>query len=153
MKHIHKVYTMTIAMLLSLVYSTNTHIITAEISYGELVDKITILTIKSERINTRSKLNNVHTELATLQKVYDEYIGNRIDVQQLRELLKKINEMLWDIEDAIRIKERNKEFDNEFIALARSVYITNDKRCSIKKQIDILLESHITEEKSYEELV
>ena len=67
-------------------------------------------------------------------------------------MLQKINENLWNIEDAIRIKERNKTFDDEFIELARSVYITNDKRCAVKKQIDILLGSHLTEEKSYEEL-
>lgn len=138
---------------LFLASQTNCHIVTAEISFGELVDKITILTIKSERITTRSKLNNVHTELEVLQKAYEEYIGNRADVQELKELLKKINEILWEIEDAIRIKERNKEFDDEFIELARNVYLTNDKRCMVKKQIDILLESHITEEKSYEELV
>jgi hypothetical protein len=60
--------------------------------------------------------------------------------------------MLWDIEDALRIKERNKEFDNEFIEIARSVYITNDRRCAVKKQIDAILGSHITEEKSYEKL-
>jgi len=67
--------------------------------------------------------------------------------------LKKINEILWEIEDAIRVKERNKEFDDEFIELARNVYLTNDKRCMVKKEIDMLLGSHITEEKSYEELV
>jgi len=138
---------------LFLASQTNCHIVTAEISFGELVDKITILTIKSERITTRSKLNNVHTELEVLQKAYEEYIGNRTDVQELKELLKKINEILWEIEDAIRVKERNKEFDDEFIELARNVYLTNDKRCMVKKEIDMLLGSHITEEKSYEELV
>ena len=152
MKQITYLAVIAIASVL-LTSQTNCHIVTAEISYGELVDKITILTIKSERITTRSKLNNVHTELEALQKAYDEYIGNRIDVQELKELLKKVNEILWEIEDAIRIKERNKEFDDEFIELARNVYITNDKRCMIKKEIDMLLGSHITEEKSYEELV
>lgn len=129
------------------------HVITAQISFGELVDKITILTIKSERITNEAKLKNVHTELEALQKIYDEYIGSRPDALQLQELLKQINEILWEIEDAIRIKERKKEFDAEFIELARNVYITNDKRCGIKKEIDALLGSLITEEKSYEELV
>ena len=131
----------------------NCHVITAQISFGELIDKITILTIKSERITNEAKLKNVHTELEALQKIYEEYIGNRSDALQLQELLKQINEILWEIEDAIRIKERKKEFDAEFIELARSVYITNDKRCFVKKEIDTLLGSHITEEKSYEELV
>lgn len=126
--------------------------VSAEISYGELIDKITILTIKSERIHNTEKLKNIMTELKALQKVYADYVGNRIDVPQLQELLKKINETLWDIEDAIRMKERNKEFDDEFIELARNVYITNDKRCMMKKEIDKLLGSHITEEKSYEDI-
>lgn len=151
MKHIKSIYYTTLLLLLPLSLHGNT--VTAEISYGELVDKITILTIKSERITTRSKLQNVYTELEVLQKVYDEYIGNRTDILQLKTFLKKVNEALWDIEDAIRIKERNKEFDDEFIALARGVYTTNDERCAIKKKIDILLESRITEEKSYEEIV
>lgn len=131
----------------------NCNTVTAAISYGELIDKITILTIKSERITHEEKLKNVRTELSSLQKTYGECVGNRLDVPQLQTLLKKVNEALWDIEDAIRVKERNKEFDDEFIAIARSVYITNDKRCMIKKQIDALLGSYITEEKSYEEMV
>jgi len=151
MKHIKNISIAIVSLLL--MFQANCQVVTAEISYGELVDKITILTIKSERIITRSKLNNVYTELEALQKVYDEYIGSRTDVQELKELLKKVNEILWEIEDAIRIKERNKEFDDEFIKLARNVYITNDRRCMIKKEIDMLLGSHITEEKSYEELV
>jgi phenylalanyl-tRNA synthetase alpha subunit len=146
---------LSIASITSLLLSTQTNCqaITAQISFGELVDKITILTIKSERITNEAKLKNIHTELEALQKIYDEYIGGRADALQLQELLKKINEMLWEIEDAIRIKERKKEFDDEFIELARNVYITNDKRCVVKKKIDTLLGSHITEEKSYEELV
>jgi hypothetical protein len=127
--------------------------ITAEISYGELIDKITILTIKSQRISSEEKLKNIRTELASLQDTCNHFIGNHPDIGELQSLLQKINEDLWDIEDAIRIKERKQEFDDEFIAIARSVYITNDQRCAIKKQIDILLGSHLTEEKSYEELV
>ncbi|HLW73022.1 MAG TPA: DUF6165 family protein [Candidatus Babeliales bacterium] len=153
MKHAKSIYYASIASVLLITSQVHCHIITVEISYGELVDKITILTIKSERIIHRGKLKNIGTELEILQKVYDEYIGDRLDVLQLKKLLKTINEMLWDIEDAIRVKERNQEFDDEFIALARGVYTTNDKRCMIKKDIDKLLESHITEEKSYEEIV
>jgi len=126
--------------------------VTAEISYGELIDKITILTIKSQRITNEEKLKNVCTELASLQAACNHYIGSRADIATLQALLQEINEALWDIEDAIRIKERNKEFDDEFIAIARSVYITNDKRCAVKKQIDTILGSHLTEEKSYEKL-
>jgi hypothetical protein len=127
--------------------------ISAEISYGELIDKITILTIKSQRITNEEKLKNIRTELASLQNTCNHFIGSREDIAHLQSLLQKINEELWDIEDAIRIKDRKQEFDDEFIAIARSVYITNDQRCAIKKQIDLLLGSHITEEKSYEELV
>lgn len=126
--------------------------VTAEISFGELIDKITILTIKSQRITDREKLKNVHTELASLQRTCDNFVGSRADIEHLQALLQKVNEALWDIEDAIRVKERNQEFDDEFIAIARSVYITNDQRCAIKKQIDTLLGSHLTEEKSYEKL-
>ena len=129
------------------------HTITAQISFGELIDKITILTIKSERITNQAKLKNIYIELAALQKTYNTHIKKCIHILQLQEQLKTINEALWEIEDAIRIKERKQEFDAEFIELARNVYITNDKRCMIKKQIDELLGSTITEEKSYEDLV
>lgn len=153
MKQVKSVYYASIASLSLLASQADCHTVTAEISCGELVDKITILTIKSERITNEEKLKNVCTELEELQKVYDEYIGDLLDTVQLQDLLKTTNEMLWDIEDAIRVKERNQEFDNEFVELARSVYTTNDKRCMIKKNIDKLLGSHITEEKSYEEIV
>lgn len=139
--------------LLSLFFSffyIQSKTVTAEISCGELIDKITILLIKSHRITNEEKLKNILTELASLQITYEHEIGFRQDIAKLQELLQKINEKLWDIEDAIRIKERKQEFDKEFIAIARSVYMTNDQRCAIKKQIDMLLGSHITEEKSYE---
>ena len=153
MKSIHTIFTTITASLLISTLQTSCQTISAEISYGELIDKITILTIKSQRITSEEKLKNVRTELASLQETCDTFVGNREDIAHLQALLQEVNENLWDIEDAIRIKERNKEFDDEFIAIARSVYITNDQRCSIKKQIDLLLGSHITEEKSYEELV
>lgn len=124
--------------------------VTAEVSCGELIDKITILMIKSQRIANQEKLKNIIKELTSLQKTRDSEIGFRQDVAELQALLQKINEKLWDIEDTIRLKERKQEFDHEFITIARNVYITNDQRCAIKKQIDILLGSDITEEKSYE---
>src|SRR5438445_2319808 len=129
MKHIKNIYYTSIVGLLLLVSQANGKTITAEISYGELVDKITILTIKSERIITRSKLNNVYTELEALQKVYDKHIGNRLDVLQLKELLQSINAAQWDMEDAFRIKERNNEFDEEFVTITLNIPTSNDKRC------------------------
>ncbi len=123
--------------------------IMAKISYGELIDKITILEIKTERITDPKKLKNIRTELASLYETYQQYIGNSTRVQQLRQKLKTINEILWNIEDDIREKERNQIFDNEFIQLARRVYLNNDQRCAIKRRINILLGSHIIEEKSY----
>ena len=143
-------YTLLINVIL-FTYQTHCNKITAEISCGELIDKITILKIKSERIGDPEKLKNVHTELETLQNTCDKCIDNYAAIAQLQETLQQVNQALWDIEDAIRVKERNKEFDNEFIQIARSVYITNDKRCMIKKEIDRVLGSRITEEKSYEE--
>jgi hypothetical protein len=153
MKHIKNIYYASIASIILFTCQSNGSTVTAEISYGELVDKITILTIKSERIITRSKLKNIYTELEALQKIYDKFIGNRLDVLQLKELLKTINESQWDMEDAFRIKERKNEFDEEFITNALNIRASNDRRCSVKKQIDELCGSTITEEKSYEELV
>jgi hypothetical protein len=152
MKHIRTIFSCAFVCALFLAQFANCQTVTAEISYGELIDKITILTIKSQRITDKEKLKNVRTELASLQDTCNHFIGSRDDIAQLQKLLQHINEALWDIEDAIRVKERNKEFDNEFIEIARSVYVTNDRRCTIKKQIDALLGSHITEEKSYEKL-
>lgn len=151
MKHQRSLSCIALILFFS-VLNIEAEVVTAEISFGELIDKITILTIKSERISHKEKLQNIRTELASLQETYSNSIGNRDDIVYLQSLLQKINEALWDIEDAIRVKERNQEFDDEFIAIARRVYVTNDQRCSIKKQIDQLLGSHITEEKSYEEL-
>ncbi len=148
------IYYTYIALLITILLSTcptYCNKICAEISCGELIDKITILKIKSEQITDPEKLQNVLTELAALQQTCDEYIDKNAEVERLQQLLQEINQALWDIEDAIRVKERNKEFDDEFIEIARSVYITNDKRCVIKKEIDKVLGSRITEEKSYEE--
>lgn len=149
MKHIGKTYLFTIAFLSS--FSTiASKQVQAAISLGELVDKITILTIKTERISDSEKLKNVLTELQLLQQLFNNHIGNHPDIAQLMTELKTTNEKLWDIEDLIRAKERTKDFGDEFIQLARSVYITNDKRCSLKRKIDTILGSEILEEKSYE---
>jgi Tfp pilus assembly protein PilO len=122
----------------------------AEISYGELIDKITILRIKSERIADLPKLKNIFIELASLLTTLEEQIGYRSDIIALMGELKKTNEALWDVEDLLRLKERAKDFSDEFIQLARTVYITNDHRFTLKKKIDVLLGSRISEEKSYE---
>ncbi len=118
-----------------------------EISIGELVDKITILEIKSERIKDEEKLKNVKNELSALKK----YLSQTIISEESKEFnqLKKVNEELWEIEDKIRIKEQKQEFDNEFIQLARSVYFKNDTRFEIKKKINLLTSSEFIEEKEY----
>jgi hypothetical protein len=149
MKHIKKISLCTFALLSSF-SPIESKQVQAAISLGELIDKITILTIKTERISDSEKLKNITVELELLQQLFNEYIGNRADIAQLMKELKITNEKLWDIEDMIRGKERIKEFNDEFIQLARSVYITNDKRCSLKRTIDTILGSEILEEKSYE---
>ena len=121
-------------------------IINAPISIGELIDKITILEIKKNKFQ-KSKLENVLKELSYLRRLMEK---NKIEINDdLLTQLKEINLTLWDIEDQIRIKEKNKEFDNTFIELARSVYFKNDKRAEIKKNINLLSNSEITEEKFY----
>lgn len=118
------------------------------ISPGELLDKITILEIKSENIEDKEKLANVGTELKLLSQIWESTNPNS-DLEALKQELKDNNKALWDIEDKIRIKESNKEFDQVFIELARSVYIQNDKRADTKKKINLKLGSMIVEEKSY----
>ena len=121
-------------------------IINAPISIGELVDKITILEIKKNKLQN-SKLENVLKELSFLRELIERY---KVDItDDLFCQLKEVNLSLWNIEDQIRIKEKNKEFDNDFIELARSVYFKNDKRAEIKKSINQLCNSEITEEKFY----
>jgi hypothetical protein len=118
-------------------------------SFGELIDKITILRIKSERIENGEKLQNILNELKLLEEIRVESIPSSIEIQDEFVQLKKTNETLWDIEDHIRAKESRKEFDGEFIQLARSVYIENDRRAAIKRRINQKLGSSILEEKSY----
>jgi len=125
--------------------------ITSPISLGELVDKITILEIKKERIQDENKLKNVIVELNALRKVLSKCLSNKEynNLLKLLEELKQINLKLWVIEDEIRDWERKKEFGSEFIKLARSVYFTNDERANIKKNINVLFGSTLVEEKSY----
>lgn len=120
------------------------------ISYGELIDKITILEIKYARIDDPAKRANVERELAVLT---DSWLNAGVDpatIEHTRAELKTVNERLWDIEDAIREKEAAKTFDESFLELARSVYQTNDKRAALKRVINDALGSDLVEEKSYQ---
>lgn len=121
----------------------------AEISSGELIDKITILQIKTERIKDAKKLANIRKELASLMATKEEEIGSSEKLDQLTYDLYVINNQMWDIEDAIRDKEIKGEFDEQFKELARSVYRTNDRRMAVKRAINDLLESALVEEKEY----
>jgi hypothetical protein len=121
--------------------------INTPISVGELVDKITILKIKSEFITDKEKLSNILFELKNLNDVYKTI---NVDLTELESNLYDVNKCLWEIEDNIRIKEKKKDFDGVFIALARDVYQTNDKRFELKNKINQLTNSSIKEEKSYE---
>ena len=121
------------------------------ISCGELFDKITILQIKLDKLTSKNALNNVGREFKQLQSILIKYFPNSIEAKQLEEELKQINQQLWDIEDNIRDKERNRSFDDEFIQLARSVYIINDERSRIKRKINDIFGSEFVEEKSYSE--
>lgn len=120
------------------------------VSPGELLDKITILEIKSERMAEPDKLVNVRTELALLRDAWAGSVREDETVDSLHTQLKKVNETLWEIEDDIRAKERAGEFDQGFIELARSVYLTNDRRSQIKKKLNLFLGSLLVEEKSYQ---
>jgi hypothetical protein len=119
------------------------------ISPGELIDKITILEIKSASITDPAKLANVRTELALLQETWRNSAYASADIAAEWTALRNINKNLWDIEDDIRDKERARTFDQEFIELARAVYVTNDERAAVKRTINTKLGSKIVEEKSY----
>lgn len=123
--------------------------ISVEVSTGEFLDKITILEIKAERIQDPAKLVNIHRELDILRQTWADSPASQTDISVLLAELKAINESLWEIEDRIRIKESEAAFDNEFIELARSVYIINDKRAEVKRQLNQALGSNLMEEKSY----
>jgi hypothetical protein len=119
------------------------------VSWGELIDKVTILEIKAERITRRDALANVRRELAALNAVVAASVPRRGGIARLKAALRKINLALWEIEDAIRLKERAGTFDAEFIKLARAVYRTNDRRAAVKRRINDRLGSALVEEKHY----
>jgi hypothetical protein len=121
------------------------------ISPGELLDKITILRIKSARMRDASKLANVRTELEALERIWSASPYAAIDVASDVSALLAVNERLWSIEDDIRDKERGQTFDGEFVRLARAVYIENDERAAIKRRLNVKLGSSLIEEKSYAE--
>lgn len=126
--------------------------ISAPVSPGELIDKITILEIKQERIKDVDKVKNVKLELELLESLWDGsvYQSSALVVKKRAEL-KFINEELWVIEDDLRLKESKVEFDRDFIELARSVYLTNDRRASVKREINLEVGSKLIEEKSYQD--
>jgi hypothetical protein len=121
------------------------------ISPGEMLDKITILRIKSERMSDPGKIANVRIELSALEQTWEESPYSRIDVAAEIAALAEVNARLWVIEDDIREKERARAFDADFIRLARAVYIENDERAAIKRRINIKLGSTLVEEKSYKQ--
>jgi hypothetical protein len=119
------------------------------VSWGEVIDKITILEIKAERIADAAKLVNVRRELDALAAVRDQSHPGHAGLAALAAELKDINLKLWEIEDDIRGCERARDFGPRFVALARSVYVTNDERAAVKRRINDLLGSALVEEKSY----
>jgi hypothetical protein len=121
------------------------------ISVGELLDKISILKIKSKKITNKEKLLNISIELSELMSVCNEELSSYKNCNEMIDELEFINTELWEIEDEIRKQENKKDFNEKFIALARSVYITNDKRFDIKNKINQECGSIIKEEKSYEQ--
>jgi hypothetical protein len=125
--------------------------ISVPVSHGELIDKITILEIKVARMSDPAKLANVRTELDLLSRTWAQAAESTIDIAVERARLKAVNEALWDIEDRIRLKEKARAFDAEFIELARSVYVRNDERAASKREINEKLGSTLVEEKSYED--
>ena len=121
------------------------------VSFGELLDKIAILQIKSERMTDPAKLANVRKELEALERTWMAHPAAGKDIVRLRADLKAVNERLWVIEDDIRNEERAQRFGDEFIRLARAVYFENDERARIKKDINLALGSAYVEEKSYQD--
>lgn len=126
-------------------------VIKVPVSFGEVLDKITILEIKSERIGDEAKLKNVRLELEELSATWNEAVTDQDAIADLRKQLKAVNEDLWVIEDDIRDQEAAQDFGPRFIELARAVYVTNDKRAAIKKDVNLALGSRFVEEKSYQD--
>jgi hypothetical protein len=120
-----------------------------EVSTGEILDKFSILIIKRSNINDDAKLDNVQKEMDELRPIFNELTRDKKVFSKYVDLA-EVNKRLWDIENEIRECERYKDFGDRFIELARSVYITNDERAKIKKEINLLTNSGIVEEKSYE---
>jgi hypothetical protein len=120
------------------------------VSPGELLDRITILEIKHAYITQTEKKHHIETELELLRRAAKKHIAKSPVLASLTRELKAVNEMLWQIEDAIRCCERNADFGDEFIGLARAVYRQNDRRSEVKRHINTLLDAEIVEEKSYE---
>ena len=127
-------------------------LIQTPVSLGEVIDKITILEIKQDNISDADKLKNITTELVQLQQVIEQSLNEQqlTQLQQPKQRLKEINQSLWNIEDDIRDCERQQDFGEQFIELARSVYFTNDKRAAVKKEINLAFGSELVEEKSYQ---
>jgi len=123
--------------------------ILSEISAGELLDKISILEIKLKKIKDKDSLNEVKKEYKILKKIQNSYISKNNKVKKLFLSVKKINIQLWNVEDKLRIYEKNKKFNKKFIELARGVYFNNDKRAKIKLEINKILGSNIREVKQY----
>jgi len=126
-------------------------VIKVPVSFGEVLDKITILEIKSERIADAEKVKNVRLELDELSATWNEAVQDQAAIADLRKQLKEVNEALWEIEDDIRDQEAAQDFGARFIELARAVYVTNDKRAAIKKDVNLALGSRFVEEKSYQD--
>lgn len=119
------------------------------VSPGEFLDKLSILEIKSERMSDAAKLKNVRNELSLLRRVWSGSAYANKDIEEEYQQLRSVNEQLWDIEDRIRLKEADKDFGQDFIDLARSVYILNDRRAASKRRLNEALGSDLIEEKSY----
>jgi len=125
------------------------HGLLTRISVGEFLDKITILQIKSERIKDFEKLRNIGQELAILNQIRAEALDSRPELSELEAELKKVNEIIWVLEDEVRDHEHRKDFGSSFVSLARSIYQANDRRALLKRQINEIVGSNIIEEKSY----
>jgi len=126
-------------------------LIETPVSYGELIDKMTILQIKLQEIKDEAKLANVRNELELLETTWANHAASKTDIKDETGRLLAVNKRLWDIEDRIRVKEKAQEFDNDFIQLARSVYFENDERAAVKREINLKLGSTLVEEKSYKD--
>jgi hypothetical protein len=126
-------------------------LIQTPVSYGELIDKMTILQIKLQEIKDEAKLANVRNELELLDATWKNDKASETDITDETSRLLAVNQRLWKIEDDIRIKEKAQEFDNDFIQLARSVYFENDERAAVKREINLKLGSTLVEEKSYQD--